>query len=493
LEHADHYLGALEAACVLADPVARGARIREAVAGAVDQAGEGARITEELLSEVNNLVEWPVPVGCSFDPSFLQVPQEALIASMEDHQKFFPVLNRESGQLCARFIAVANLDSQDVNAVKQGFERVITPRLADARFFWEQDRKRPLDASRAALDQVVFQQKIGSVGDKSNRIAEISRKLAELTEQNPELADRAAQLCKCDLVSLMVGEFPELQGIMGGYYALESGETAEVAGAISAHYSPRFSGDVLPDSLAGQTLALADRLDTLIGVFAAGLKPTGNKDPFALRRAALGLVRLLTESDLDLNLDQLIAIGANALGRYQPVAPETMNEVRSFILDRARQYFRDAGGHDTRRVDAALAAPLTTLLDLKTRIEALGEFIQLPAGEALVAANKRIGNILRKSDSDSLQSIEENRFILPEEKRLFDEVSQLESVLPGHFERGDYRGALNALSGLHEAVDGFFDSVMVMDEDLALRNNRLALLDRLKRMFDRVADLSQAG
>jgi glycyl-tRNA synthetase beta chain len=291
----------------------------------------------------------------------------------------------------------------------------------------------------------------------------------------------------------MVGEFPELQGIMGGYYALASGEAAEVADAIRAHYSPRFSGDVLPETLAGQTLALADRLDTLIGVFAAGLKPSGNKDPFALRRAALGLVRLLTEGGLNLDLDQLVAISANSLSRYQPVAPETMQEVRSFVLDRARQYFRDAGGHDTRLVDAALAAPLTTLLDLKSRIEALEEFMRLPAGEALVAANKRIGNILRKSDSHSLAQIDEDRLTLVEEKRLFDEVSQLDELLPGRFESGDYRGALNALSGLRDAVDGFFDAVMVMDDDLAVRNNRLALLDRLKRLFDRVADLSQAG
>jgi glycyl-tRNA synthetase beta chain len=412
---------------------------------------------------------------------------------MEDHQKFFPVLDRESGRLRAQFTAVANLESLDVDAVRQGFERVITPRLADARFFWEQDRKRPLDASRAALDKVVFQKKIGSVGDKSNRMGEISRKIAELTGQDPALSERAAQLCKCDLVSHMVGEFPELQGTMGGYYALASGEPPEVANAVSTHYSPRFSGDALPDRLPGQTLALADRLDTLVGIFAAGLKPSGNKDPFALRRSALGVVRLLTESQLDLDLDQLLAVSANALSKTVNVSPETLQEVRSFILDRARQYFRDTGGFDTRLVDAALAAPLTTLLDLKTRIEALEAFMRLPAGQALVAANKRIGNILRKSETRLSAQISDKLFNLPEERQLFDEVSSLEKELPDRFEAGDYRDALTTLAGLQPVVDGFFDRVMVMDEDAAVRSNRLALLKRLKRLFDHVADLSLAG
>ena len=492
LDQAANYLEALEQARVLVDPAVRKQRIQDSVHKMGAESGGEARITDSLLAEVNNLVEWPVPVACSFEDEFLEVPQEALIASMEDHQKFFPVLDPNSGKLQSSFIAVANLDSRDFDAVRQGFERVIRPRLADAQFFWEQDRKQPLEASRTALERVVFQKSIGTVSDKSSRMAHLSKKIAEISGENEEQAARAALLCKCDLVSQMVGEFPELQGTMGGYYALDSGEPAAVAQAVSEHYQPRFSGDALPSSPLGQVVSLADRVDTLVGIFAAGLKPTGNKDPFALRRAALGSVRLLTETRLDLNLDQLLALGANAMAPFMTVSPDVLLDVRGFILDRARQYFRDNGA-DTRLVNAALAAPLSTLSDLKARIDALGAFIQRPEAEALVAANKRIGNILRKADVEFSSTIDPDRLVLAEEKDLFDEVSRLEASLPETFAAGDYSAALADLAGLHGAIDQFFEHVMVMVEDEALRDSRLALLERLKSLFDRVADLSRAG
>jgi glycyl-tRNA synthetase beta chain len=490
--HADDYLEQLEAARVLADPSRRREKIRQAVASAGHEAGGEARISDDLLSEVNNLVEWPTPVTCSFDESFLAVPQEALIASMEDHQKFFPVLDLDDGRLRPQFIAVANLESTDTSAVRAGYERVIRPRLADAQFFWNQDRKVPVEDSLKALSGVVFQSKLGSVKDKSNRISVISMKIAELSSRDPESAGRAARLSKFDLVSQMVGEFPELQGIMGGYYAEAAGEPSAVAAAISEHYLPRFSGDLLPPSDLGVIVALADRLDTLVGVFAAGLKPTGNKDPFALRRAALGVVRLLTETGLSPELDRLLAISANALAESIEVRPETLGEVRGFVLDRVRQHYRDQA-IDTRLVDAALAAPLTTLADLDSRLHALAQFMQLPEAEALVAANKRIGNILRKSQEEAFSEIEVNRLVLAEEKALFDEVTKLESSLPEQFEHGEYAAGLTSLACLQAVVDGFFDGVMVMDEDILIRNNRLALLARLKALFDRVADLSLAG
>lgn len=492
LSAADDYLSELERAHVLADPVRRSARIEASVREAAKDAAAEARITDALLAEVNNLVEWPVPVVCSFDTAFLEVPHEALVASMEDHQKFFPLLDADSGALKPSFVAVANLDSRDVAAVRAGFERVIRPRLADAQFFWEQDLKRALDEDRRLLDDIVYQEKIGSVGDKSNRMASFSEQMAAEFGIDPTLAARAAQLSKCDLVSQMVGEFPELQGTMGAHYAAAAGEAPTVSAAVGEHYAPRFSGDQLPPSPAGRLLALADRLDTLLGIFAAGLKPTGNRDPFALRRSALGVVRLVTEGGLDHTLDRLLAASADTFPPQIDISAEIREEVKRFVLDRARQYYRDQG-FDTRQVNAALAAPLSTLQDLQDRLVALKRFMAAPEASALVAANKRIGNILRKSESEVCLEIDEEKLILGEESALFDEVARLEATLPDVFDRGDYAAGLAQLARLDGVVDAFFDQVMVMDEDLEVRANRLALLRRLKGLFDRVADFSQAA
>jgi glycyl-tRNA synthetase beta chain len=489
---AGSYPSVLEKAYVLVDPAVRRERIESLAVSAGNAAGGVTRMTPSLLDEVNNLVEWPGAVVCAFDEDFLDVPQEALIASMEDHQKFFPLLDPSSQRLLPRFVAITNIASLDPPAVVDGYERVIRPRLSDARFFWEQDRKAGLESWQPMLDNIVFQEKLGSVGDKSRRIANISEKLAGFLGVDADLARRAALLAKCDLVSQMVGEFPELQGVMGAHYATAAGEKTEICQAIGEHYAPRFSGDDLPASPAGQLISLADRLDSLVGIFSIGLQPTGNKDPFALRRAALGVVRLLMEKEISIPVDELLKTAADALSGQAEVGDESVEAVRAFILDRARHHLRELG-FETRLINAVLEAPLGTLVDLHSRLLALQAFMQLPEAEPLVAANKRIGNILRKSNQAINLDIDEDIFDFEEEGILFGEVKRLENQLGPLYEQSAYQPALEALSSLKETVDRFFDEVMVMDDNPAVRANRLALLGRLKSLFDRVADLSRAS
>lgn len=487
LPQASDYLRVLEKARVLADQVRR----REAIRTSVLAANPAARMDPALLDEVKNLVEWPVAIECSFDAEFLSVPHEALVASMQDHQKFFPV-EAAGGKHTVNnhFVAVSNLESEDVAQVRKGFERVIRPRLADARFFLEQDQKQPLEHQLALLDQVIFQQKIGSVGDKSKRIAAISQKIAENLHFDSSSCQRAALLAKCDLMTQMVGEFPELQGTMGRYYALHSGESVEVADAIEQHYLPRFAGDSLPTSSIGQVVGLADRADTLVAIFAAGLKPSGNKDPFALRRSALGLVRILLEGRLELSLDRLLAITANELSAQGVhIEPALLVELRDFIAERTRNYFRE-GGHSAELINAAMASAWTTLPDLYARLEALTGFLGQEAGLSLASANKRMGNILRKAEAGFAGTINETLLNLAEEQDLFKQIEETARELPPLLQAGDYAAGLQLLSRLRPVVDRFFDAVMVMDDDPALRNNRLALLSRLKSQFDQIADLS---
>jgi len=489
---AGEYDRVLEEARVLVSPVARKRKIRDIAARAGEAMGGRTRITEKLLEEVNNIVEWPVAVTCRFEDTFLEVPEEALVASMEEHQRFFPVTSAEDGSLTSGFVVIANLESADVAAVRAGYERVIRPRLADARFFWEQDLQISLDSRTRGLDDVVFQEKLGSVGDKSRRISTIASKLAEISGENPELASRAAELCKADLLTQMVGEFPGLQGTMGAHYARASGEEEPVCAAIGSHYMPRFSGDGIPPDPIGRLVSLADRMDTLVGIFAAGLKPTGNRDPFALRRAALGSVRIMCEAGLQLPLDVLLDATRSALEPTLDITGECLDEARSFLLDRFRQYFLEQD-FSTSVVNAVFAAPVTTLPDLHARLLALAEFDQQPVAERLIAANKRIGNILRKSGLDVSTNIDTNLLQLTEERSLFEEISNTEDSLLPLFERSEYAQALAVLANLDGSIAGFFDHVMVMDEDPAMRDNRLALLARLKGLFDRVADLSQAA
>jgi glycyl-tRNA synthetase beta chain len=443
-----------------------------------------------LLDEVNNLVEWPVAVGCTFDEEFLAVPHAALIASMQDHQKFFPVV--ESGgseKISNQFIAVSNLESEHPPSVRAGYERVIRPRLADARFFLQQDMKQSLESFSDSLDQAIFQQKIGTIGDKSRRIGELSKKIAEILSVDSVHAERAASLSKCDLMSQMVGEFPELQGVIGRHYALASGENPAVAAAIEEHYLPRFAGDSIPASDVGQVISIADRLDTLTGIFAAGMRPSGNKDPFGLRRASLGLVRILLEASLDLSLNRLLALAANELSPQLSIDPALLVEIRDFIVERARNHFRDQG-FAAELINAVISSDWDTLPDLDSRLRALDGFMGQEAASSLAAANKRIGNILRKADEDISKVIDTDRLVLDEERNLFKEISNLEKKLEPLLEAADYATSLGLLAGLRKPVDDFFDSVMVMDEDPALRANRLALLFRLKALFDRIANLS---
>ncbi len=483
---ATDYRRVLEAACVIADHDHR----RDLIQTKLLEADENVHIDPALLDEVNNLVEWPVAVSCTFDEEFLAVPHAALIASMQDHQKFFPVMESDrSGKITNRFIAVSNLDSEHPPAVRAGFERVIRPRLADARFFLQQDMKQPLESFSAGLDQLIFQQKIGTVGDKSRRVSELSKKIAELLSLDSAHAERAALLCKCDLMSQMVGEFPELQGVIGHHYALASGEHPAVAAAIEEHYLPRFSGDAIPASGIGQVVSIADRLDTLAGIFAAGLRPSGNKDPFGLRRASLGLVRILLEAGLDLSLKQLLALAAIELSSQQSVDPALLLEIHNFIVERTKNHYREQG-FTAALIKAAVSSGWDSLPDLDARLKALDGFMGQEAASSLAAANKRIANILRKTKEDISTHINEDVFVLDEEHYLFNEINGLEAQLEPLLEATEYAASLELLAGLREPIDRFFDAVMVMDEDPALRANRLALLFRLKALFDRIADLS---
>ncbi len=487
----DDWLDVLSSAYVVSDHRVRRERILATATELGRDRGGAARITESLLDEVVNLVEWPVAVAGAFDKAFLDVPPEALVASMESHQKFFPVLTADDGELTPAFIVIANLESNDPAEMIAGYERVVRPRLADARFFWEQDLRTPLADNLDALDKIVFQEKLGTIGDKTRRIMSITRQIAELIGATPGEAERAAQLAKCDLVTHMVGEFPELQGVMGAHYARAAGEAPAVAGAIEDHYRPRFAGDELPDNPVALSVALADRLDTLVGIFAAGLRPTGSKDPFALRRAALGVIRLLTEGGLKIELDTLLQLARAALEGQLDVSDEAIADVRAFILERLRHLWVEQGA-TTRQMNAVLAAPLGHLPDLKARLDAVRDFMGAEAAESLIAANKRIGNILKKQDEPISTDIDEDRLVLSEETALFDAVMKAEQDLQPLYNAADYDAVLARLAVLREPVDRYFDEVMVMDDDPAVRANRLSQLQRLKRLFDQVADFAQA-
>jgi len=474
---------------VITDQVQRKAKIQLLI----EQSEPDVLIDPGLLSEVNNLVEWPVAVNCAFEEEFLEVPHAALIASMQDHQKFFPVRDTiRPDQVTNRFVAVSNIDSTNIAAVREGYERVIRPRLADARFFLEQDQKQALESYLPRLERVVFQNKIGTIGDKSRRISNISSNIAKFIGFDSEASSRAALLAKCDLVTHMVGEFPELQGVMGRQYALISGETPTVAEAISEHYAPRFAGDSIPSTPVGRTVSIADRLDTLVGIFAAGLRPSGNKDPFALRRSALGLVRVLIEGELELPLDMLLSMAVNEFSSQLETEPELPGEVKNFVVERLHHYYKEQG-YAAELINAAVASAWDTLPDLDRRLRAIAGFMGQEEAQSLAAANKRIGNILRKSEEEISRVIDEDSLVSCQERLLFEEVTRLGKEVSPLLEKGDYQSSLVLLAGLKTPVDNFFDAVMVMDEDLILRTNRLALLARLKSLFDQIADLSVLG
>lgn len=491
---------------VLADFTERRERVRtqvmakaaELAAAAAQTAGNWrALISDELLEEVTALVEWPVAVAGRFEDRFLTLPREVLISTLQEHQRYFPVEDSH-GHLVPWFITASNIESRDPQRVREGNERVVRPRLSDAAFFYEQDRKLPLAARRAGLNDVTFQTKLGSLGDKTRRVQRLAEEIAGLIGGVPMLAREAAELCKCDLLSAMVGEFPDLQGIMGAYYATADGMPLEVATAIREHYLPRSSGDDLPQTHTGMAVALGDRLDTLAGIFAIGQKPSGTKDPFGLRRAAIGVLRIVLEHKLDFDLAALIA-HAVAL---QPLAREgTTTEVFAYILERLRGHYVEgrsgvaADGQvvviSTEMFDAVTAAHPVSLVDIDMRLRALAAFLARPEAVSLTAANKRISNILRKSAEPIHGMVDSHKFTAPAEKALGHALTAHRDAVLQMIAARDYSAAFNELAALRPHIDGFFDDVMVNDPNPLLRANRLSLLGQLHGLFAGIADLSR--
>ncbi len=473
---------------VLADLDARREAVRAQVLEAGERLGGRAMVNDDLLDEVTALVEWPVAVSGRFDTRFLEVPAEALISSMQDHQKYFPVVDHD-GKLLPHFITIANLDSRDPDQVRAGNERVIRPRLADAAFFWTQDRKQRLEERIPRLQTMVFQQRLGTLADKQQRVAELAGHIAAAMGGSADLARRAAALAKCDLVTQMVFEFPELQGIMGRYYAGHDGEPEEVAVALDEQYRPRFAGDDLPAHVTGQALALADRLDSLVGIFAIGQPPSGDKDPFGLRRAALGVLRILIEGERDLDLHALLVRAADLLPADLK-ADQVVDAVFDYMMERLRGYYADSGiAIDT--FDAVLARRPTRPLDFQQRLRAVEEFRQLAESPSLAAANKRIRNILRKTEEAIPEQIDAGLLREDAERELAQALDGLAVSVGAQFDAGQYTEGLQRLAALRAPVDRFFDEVMVMVDVPGLRANRLALLGSLEALFLRVADLSR--
>ena len=473
---------------VLPDHAARREAVRAQAMEAAAALGGTALIDAALLDEVTALVEWPVAVRGAFEEHFLKVPPEVLITTMQDHQRYFPVVDG-NGKLMPRFIAISNIESRDPAQVRTGNERVIRPRFSDAAFFWEQDRKQPLASRLDTLKSVVFQERLGSLYDKTLRVAALARRLAAPLGADAHTVERAARLSKCDLLTSLVGEFPELQGVMGRYYALHDAEPAELAWALEEHYRPRYAGDALPQTVTGRALAIADKLDTLVGGFAAGLKPTGDKDPFALRRAALGVLRICIECGLALDLEEQLN---NAAAGYPAAVParDAVGEVFDFMMERLRGYYLDSGfGPDA--FEAVLACRPTRPLDFDRRLRAVAAFRARPEAESLTAANKRIRNILKQTQDTIPAAVNPGLLREPAESALAERLAALTASVAPWLDAGEYTRALSELARLRGPVDAFFDGVMVMTDDPALRANRLALLAALSGLFLRVADLSR--
>jgi len=505
---------------VVADFPTRRERIRVAVEAAAAQVNGRALMPDALLDEVTALTEWPVALAGHFEERFLSLPREVLISTLADHQRCF-ALEGPNGGLLPAFIAVSNIESREPERVRAGNERVVRPRLADAAFFWEQDRRRPLAAREAELDAVTFQAKLGSLGDKTRRVRQLAGNIAAAIGGSREEAERAARLCKCDLLTALVGEFPELQGVMGSYYAQADGEAEEVAVSIREHYLPRGAGDALPETRSGISLAIADKLDTLAGIFAIGEKPSGTKDPFALRRAALGVQRILIEKRLDLDLlahisEAVAAVRADlargkaaqasapAAATAAPTAAEgadpVTREVYDFLMERLRAYYLEGAAAapqpgraavTTEMFDAVLATRPRSPLDFDARLRALSTFLDLPESASLTAANKRIANILRKAGTVPAPEVDVLQLRESAEVRLFDAMSAVRDSVATATAAREYAGALGWLAQLRPAVDAFFDQVMVMDENPRLRANRLSLLAQLQGLFAGIADLSR--
>jgi len=481
------YEEALRGAFVMASFEERQALIKEQVAAEGKKLNGEAVIDEDLLDEVTALNEWPVALAGNFEERFLDVPAEALISSMKEHQKYFHVVDSE-GNLKPNFITIANIESKDPAQVIAGNEKVIRPRLADAAFFWETDRKQPLESRFDKLKSVVWVNKLGSIADKSERISALASKIANATGSDTALAERAAKLCKADLVTSMVYEFTDLQGLAGQYYAEKDGEHADVCAAMVEQYMPAFAGDQLPATATGTAIALADRLDSLVGLFGLGQIPTGTKDPFALRRASLGVLRILVEKKIDLDLKELIDW---AIDNNWPVAlkENTKATLVEYMLDRFSAWYQDEN-IPSEVFQAVRARGITKPLDINNRVHAVFGFSKLDAAQALAAANKRVSNILTKAEQGVSDSVDASLLQEEAEKQLAAKVAEVSSALEPVFAASDYTQAMKTLAELREPVDQFFDQVMVMADDEAVKNNRLALLSQLRNLFLEVADIS---
>ncbi|CAH9059971.1 Glycine--tRNA ligase beta subunit [Pseudoalteromonas holothuriae] len=486
--HADEVFEVLKGAYVIADYEVRKQLIREQIEAAAAKVNAKVAMDEDLLEEVTSLVEWPVTLTASFEEAFLDVPDEALIYTMKDDQKYFPLLD-EKGNLINKFLFVSNIESKDPSVVISGNEKVVRPRLADAQFFFETDKKKTLESRLASLESVLFQKQLGTLKDKSERIAALAGYIAEQVGADKVLAERAGLLSKTDLMTEMVMEFTDVQGVMGMHYARIDGEAEDVALAQNEQYMPRFAGDDLPSNPISYAVALADKFDSLVGIFGIGQAPKGDKDPFALRRAAIGALRIMVEKKLALDINDIVA-KAQSLFADKISNDKVADDVLEFMLGRFRAWYQDEG-ISVDVIQAVLARRPTSPVDFDRRVKAVSHFRSLPQADALAAANKRVNNILAKNNVTSDDS-QVNQALLSEEaeKVLAEQVAQLSAELAPIYAKGDYQQALTRLASLRDAVDSFFDNVMVMADDEAVKQNRLALLSQLSSLFLNTADIS---
>lgn len=487
IDHADDVFEVLKSAYVIADYEQRKAQIRAQIEDAAKAVNAVVAMDEDLLEEVTSLVEWPVTLTATFEEAFLDVPAEALIYTMKDDQKYFPLLDQD-GKLLNKFLFVSNIESKDHSVVISGNEKVVRPRLADAQFFFETDKKKTLESRLESLDSVLFQKQLGTLKDKSQRISELAGYIAEQLGADKELAARAGLLSKTDLMTEMVMEFTDVQGVMGMHYARHDGEAEEVAVAQNEQYMPRFAGDNLPTNVISCAVAIADKFDTLVGIFGIGQAPKGDKDPFALRRAAIGALRIMVEKQLPLDILDLVAKSQTLFGE-KLTNLNVSTDVFDFMLGRFRAWYQDEG-IEVDVIQAVLARRPTKPVDFDRRVKAVSHFRTLDAAESLAAANKRVSNILAKNNITTQGDVDQSLLSDEAEKVLASQVAKFATDLAPLYSDGNYQEALSQLAGIRDSVDNFFDNVMVMADDEAVKQNRLALLSQLSGLFLEIADIS---
>ncbi|WP_368485185.1 glycine--tRNA ligase subunit beta [Pseudoalteromonas sp. SD03] len=487
INHADDVFDVLKSAYVIADYEQRKAQIRAQIEDAAKAVNAVVAMDEDLLEEVTSLVEWPVTLTATFEEAFLDVPAEALIYTMKDDQKYFPLLD-QNGKLLNKFLFVSNIESKDPSVVISGNEKVVRPRLADAQFFFETDKKKTLESRLESLDSVLFQKQLGTLKDKSQRISELAGYIAEQLGADKALAARAGLLSKTDLMTEMVMEFTDVQGVMGMHYARHDGEAEDVAVAQNEQYMPRFAGDNLPTSLISCAVAIADKFDTLVGIFGIGQAPKGDKDPFALRRAAIGALRIMVEKQLPLDILDLVAKSQTLFGE-KLTNLNVSTDVFEFMLGRFRAWYQDEG-IEVDVIQAVLARRPTKPVDFDRRVKAVSHFRTLDAAESLAAANKRVSNILAKNNITTQGDVDQSLLSDDAEKVLATQVAKFATDLAPLYSDGNYQEALSQLAGIRDSVDNFFDNVMVMADDEAVKQNRLALLSQLSGLFLEIADIS---